>query len=174
MQQRGRSELNLLTSNVDLIFTHRYCDRVNLSVAVISMADELEWDREQQAAVLAAFFYGYVCSQLIGAELARRHGFKPVLLCAVALWSLVTMTTPNVARISTAAAASWRVLLGLLEGVTYPTMYAAFSATIPLEERSTTLVSSVMHKALTTHRSRGKKMHVQRARPRTARNCSYE
>ena len=54
-----------------------------------------------------------------------------VLLYAVLLWSLVTIATPSIARMRIGATDSagvigimlWRVLLGLFEGVTYPTMY---------------------------------------------------
>lgn len=54
-----------------------------------------------------------------------------VLLYAVLLWSLVTIATPSIARMRIGATDAagvmgimlWRLLLGLLEGVTYPTMY---------------------------------------------------
>lgn len=54
-----------------------------------------------------------------------------VLLYAVLLWSLVTIATPSIARTRIGATDAagvmgimlWRLLLGLLEGVTYPTMY---------------------------------------------------
>lgn len=41
------------------------CDRVQISVAIIHMALELEWSLTDQGVVLAAFFYGYTLTQVL-------------------------------------------------------------------------------------------------------------
>lgn len=113
-----------------------YADRVNLSVAVIPMAEQLGWNLSEKAAVLAAFFYGYVCSQVFGAYLSVRFGPKPVLGLAVFLWSVVTIITPAMAAQSAHTLAATRVALGLLEGVTYPVMFHLFADHVSITERS--------------------------------------
>jgi hypothetical protein len=46
-----------------------YCDRINMSVAVIGMADELGWTLYQRSTAMTAFFFGY-CSGQIPSALA--------------------------------------------------------------------------------------------------------
>lgn len=43
-----------------------YADRTNISVAILAMAEDQGWDEEQQGFVLAAFFYGYMLTQILG------------------------------------------------------------------------------------------------------------
>lgn len=117
-----------------------YCDRVNLSVAVLPISSELGWTVSERGYVLGAFFNGYVCSQIFGAQLARAYGWKRVLGVAVLLWSIVTALTPAVAKSgSLAALCGWRLLLGIFEGVTYPVMYDAFSDLVPEASRSSAI-----------------------------------
>lgn len=93
------------------------------------MGDEFSWSYSDRAMVLGGFFYGdnevhsdvalfntlstgYTCSQIVGAALSRKYGFKIVLAIAVVGWSLITMATPAIAKHSATAAVFWRVLLG--------------------------------------------------------------
>ena len=71
-----------------------YMDRVNISIAIIPMSQELGWDPEKQGLVLSAFFIGYLLTQVIGGRLADRFGAKVVLGLAVLTWSLFTFVTP--------------------------------------------------------------------------------
>ncbi len=50
--------------------------RVNLSVAIIPMAKEFEWDDTVKGLVLSSFFWGYITNQLPGGWLATRFGGK--------------------------------------------------------------------------------------------------
>ena len=72
-----------------------YIDRVNISVAIIPMAEDLGWGMQQQGTVLSAFFAGYILLQVVGGRLADRYGGKAVLGTGVVLWSLFTMLTPR-------------------------------------------------------------------------------
>ena len=53
-----------------------YIDRVNISVAIIPMADEFGWNVETQGTVLSFFFIGYLLTQIVGGRLADRYGGK--------------------------------------------------------------------------------------------------
>lgn len=118
-----------------------YCDRVNMSVAILEMAKELGWDMQQRGAVLAAFFWGYIWSQIPGAFLARRYGGHAVLFVAALLWSLATLAVPVLARYSHAHVVWGRVALGVFEGALFPVVYHLFAARIPRDERSRALGS---------------------------------
>jgi MFS transporter, ACS family, solute carrier family 17 (sodium-dependent inorganic phosphate cotransporter), other len=76
--------MNILPSCLCLIFLH------NFSVAIVSMTadrtitDEygnetskgpiFDWDSKQKGYVLSAFYYGYLCTQIIGGVIAARIG----------------------------------------------------------------------------------------------------
>ncbi|GAB5368182.1 hypothetical protein AAMO2058_001296900 [Amorphochlora amoebiformis] len=118
-----------------------YCDRVIISVAVITMAKEFGWELTLQGQILGAFFYGYVLSQVIGAYLAKIYGGKLILNLAVAGWSLLTILTPVVAKISLPALIVCRIVLGFSEGMAFPVIYHVFSGWVPKHESSRSIVS---------------------------------
>jgi len=113
-----------------------YMDRVIMSVAVIPMAADFGWSAEQQGRVLSSFFVGYLLTQVAGGWLAERYGGKIVLGTGVAFWSLFTLITPVAAAGGMTALLVTRVLMGIGEGITFPSIYALFGRWIPLTERS--------------------------------------
>ena len=113
-----------------------YIDRVNISVAIIPMAEEFGWDRTLQGVVLSSFFYGYLATQILGGFLADRFGGKVVLGAGVLLWSLFTILTPPSAASSFLLLFLCRVAMGMGEGVTFPAIYSLFAAWIPPGERT--------------------------------------
>ena len=56
-----------------------YIDRVNMSVAIIPMAEEFKWAQTTKGIVLSSFFYDYLATQVLGGWLADRYGGKVVL-----------------------------------------------------------------------------------------------
>ena len=113
-----------------------YMDRVIISVAIIPMAADYGWNPEQMGRVLSSFFVGYLLTQVAGGWLAERYGGKIVLGAGVVFWSLFTIITPIAAAGGMAALLVTRVLMGVGEGVTFPSIYAMFGRWIPLTERS--------------------------------------
>ncbi len=113
-----------------------YIDRVNISVAIIPMAAEFDWDRTTQGVVLSSFFYGYLATQILGGWLADRYGGKVVLGAGVLLWSFFTLITPPAAAVSLVALFCVRVGMGLGEGVAFPAIYNLFSRWVPSGERA--------------------------------------
>ena len=69
-------------------------DRIAISIAIISMAEENGWSPTIQGAVMSAFFAGYVILQVPAGYLADRYGGKWVLGLGVLFWSLFTLLTP--------------------------------------------------------------------------------
>jgi ACS family sodium-dependent inorganic phosphate cotransporter len=113
-----------------------YMDRVIVSVAIIPMAADFSWSPEEMGRVLSSFFAGYLLTQVAGGWLAERYGGKVVLGLGVLLWSLFTLITPIAAAGGMVALLVTRVLMGMGEGVTFPSIYALFGRWIPLQERS--------------------------------------
>ena len=112
-----------------------YSDRVNISVAAIQMQQELGWNDVTKGLVLSSFFIGYLCFQIIGGWLANRYGGKIVLGFSVLIWSVFTIITPFAANLSMAFLLGARVLLGMGEASTAPSVVYMYSRWIPANER---------------------------------------
>ena len=113
-----------------------YIDRVNISVAIIPMAEQFGWTDTQRGLVLSSFFVGYLITQVAGGSLAARLGGKAVLGFGVLWWSLFTLLTPLSAFASFPALIFTRILMGLGEGVAFPATYNLLGRWVPLKERS--------------------------------------
>ncbi|MFV2089552.1 MAG: ACS family MFS transporter [Pseudomonadales bacterium] len=113
-----------------------YIDRVNISVAIIPMAEDLGWSLQTQGVVLSSFFVGYLLLQVVGGRLADRFGGKMVLGAGVLLWSLFTLLTPPAAWVGLTLLLVIRVAMGMGEAVTFPSIYSLYSKWVPLQERS--------------------------------------
>ncbi len=113
-----------------------YIDRVNMSVAIIPMAEEFKWDQTTKGIVLSSFFYGYLATQVLGGWLADRYGGKAVLGFGVLWWSIFTMLTPPAAMISLTVLFIARVGMGLGEGVAFPAIHNLFARWAPVQERA--------------------------------------
>jgi ACS family sodium-dependent inorganic phosphate cotransporter len=122
---------------VILFFTSNlicYMDRINISVTAPLIMKELEWDEASLGIILSSFFLGYTLLQIPGGWLADRYGGKKVLTFGVLWWSLFTMLTP-LARTITGMAAM-RTLMGVGEGVNFPSIQSVMAKWIPVAERS--------------------------------------
>ena len=113
-----------------------YMDRVIISIAIIPMSADFGWTPEEQGRVLSSFFIGYLLTQVAGGWLAERYGGKIVLGFGVVFWSLFTLLTPVAAAGGLTALLVARVLMGIGEGITFPSIYAMFGRWIPESERS--------------------------------------
>lgn len=126
--------------------THvRVCDDTNKNdtgPVVVDKEGDFNWDSTKQAIVLAAFFYGYIFTQIPGGMLAQRVGGKLPLLFGITWTAILTILTPIATRYGDfAAIVAVRVLEGLGEGVTYPSMHAMLSKWAPPLERSKMVTS---------------------------------
>ena len=101
-----------------------YIDRVNISVAIIPMAEEFNWDVTTQGAILSSFYIGYLLMQIGGGHLADKLGGKIVLGLGVLIWSLFTIITPWAAFMGLFALYMARIGMGLGEAVTFPSVYS--------------------------------------------------
>lgn len=113
-----------------------YIDRVNISVAIIPMVEDYGWGLGEQGLILSSFYIGYLLLQIVGGRLSDRYGGKVVLGAGVVLWSLFTLITPPAAAFGITVLIVVRVLMGMGEAVTFPSIYSMYSRWVPLAERS--------------------------------------
>ena len=100
-----------------------YSDRVNISVASISMKEQLGWTQTTKGVVLSAFFVGYLSFMFIGGWLATRYGGKRILGIAVLWWSAFTLLTPWAAATSLPMLIAVRIGMGIGEAALFPAAY---------------------------------------------------
>lgn len=110
-------------------------DKVNMSVAIIPMAMDNGWSPSVSGTVQAAFFYGYMLSQLPGGYLASTVGGRRVLPSGVALWSAATCAVPLLAGTVPGLCVA-RAGVGLGEAVAPSAAIDMVSRVVPPAERS--------------------------------------
>lgn len=111
-----------------------YTDRVNISVAAVTMKEQLGWTQTEKGFVLSSFFIGYLLFMLASGWLATRYGGRRVLGAAVLAWSLFTLLTPPAAALSMSALIAVRIAMGIGEAAVLPAVYALFGRWIPPAE----------------------------------------
>ena len=113
-----------------------YIDRVYISVAIIPMQEQFGWSEAQTGIIFSIFYIGYVLTMILGGILADKYGGKTVLGVGVLLWSIFTMLTPIFAHNGFFALLFIRVLIGLGEGITFPSWHSLYARWIPFNERT--------------------------------------
>jgi len=115
-----------------------YLDRVNFSIASVSISDSFHLTDVQLGPVFSAFVVGYALFQTIGGRLAERFGPRIVLTAGVICWGTFTALTALVPANITGALSLFlavRFLLGAGEAVIYPSANQFVAHWIPMRER---------------------------------------
>ncbi|XP_071512398.1 sialin-like isoform X2 [Panulirus ornatus] len=97
---------------------------------------EFEWEESIQGVILASFFWGYSCTNIVGGRAAEYLGGKLVFGLGIVLSALLTVLTPISARTSTELLIAARVGEGLVQGVVFPAINSMLATWIPPIERS--------------------------------------
>lgn len=121
---------------VFIAFVICYLDRVNISIAAISMQKELGWSDVTKGYVFSFFFWGYLVMQIGGGYLANRFGGKLILGWAVVFWSIFTVLTPMAAFMSVPALLAVRFLMGVGEAGLAPSSFTVVGRWFPHNEQS--------------------------------------
>ncbi|KAL2330289.1 hypothetical protein Fmac_017870 [Flemingia macrophylla] len=114
-------------------------DRVNMSIAILPMSQEFNWNSATVGLIQSSFFWGYLLTQILGGIWADKLGGKLVLGFGVVWWSMATVLTPIAARIGLPCLLIMRAFMGIGEGVAMPAMNNMLSKWIPVSERSRSL-----------------------------------
>ncbi|KAK8268986.1 hypothetical protein V6Z12_D11G100600 [Gossypium hirsutum] len=114
-------------------------DRVNMSIAILPMSKEFNWNSATVGLIQSSFFWGYLLTQILGGIWADKIGGKLVLGFGVVWWSVATILTPITAKIGLPFLLIMRAFMGIGEGVAMPAMNNLLSKWIPVSERSRSL-----------------------------------
>uniref|UniRef100_A0A8B9SVL8 Voltage-gated purine nucleotide uniporter SLC17A9 n=1 Tax=Anas platyrhynchos TaxID=8839 RepID=A0A8B9SVL8_ANAPL len=116
-----------------------YCARVTVPICAV----------KQSGVVLSSFFWGYCLTQIIGGHISDQIGGEKVLLLSASAWGFLTVITPLLTHISSAHLVFMtcsRFLMGLLQGVYFPSLASLLSQRVRESERAftySTLVASL-------------------------------
>nr|DAD18948.1 TPA_asm: hypothetical protein HUJ06_020411 [Nelumbo nucifera] len=114
-------------------------DRVNMSIAILPMSQEFNWNSATVGLIQSSFFWGYLLTQIIGGIWADKIGGKLVLGFGVVWWSVATVLTPLAAKVGLPFLLIMRAFMGIGEGVAMPAMNNILSKWVPVSERSRSL-----------------------------------
>ncbi|KAG6789391.1 hypothetical protein POTOM_005488 [Populus tomentosa] len=114
-------------------------DRVNMSIAILPMSAEYNWNPATVGLIQSSFFWGYLLTQIAGGIWADTVGGKRVLGFGVIWWSIATALTPVAAKAGLPFLLVVRAFMGIGEGVAMPAMNTILSKWVPVSERSRSL-----------------------------------
>lgn len=110
-----------------------FFDRVNISMAVPHIKEELGLSGVQVGSILSVFYWGYAAGQLIGGVAADRLRIRNWTLAFYALWCVTTAATGLCRTLGQFAVA--RILFGLAEGAVVNPVYKLINNWILPRER---------------------------------------
>ena len=129
-----------------------YMLRVSLSVAIVDLTrnkinalsngtvevakPDYDWDSTTQGIVLSSFFYGYILTQIPAGYLAVKFGGKTTLGLGVLVPSLFTLFTPLAVKGSVYLLIVARIIEGMFDALTFPSVQAIWYKWAPPFERS--------------------------------------
>ena len=76
---------------------------------------EFQWDSIQQGLLLGCYYYGYMPSNVPGAWLSRKFGFKIVIGASQTVGSILTCIMPVAAKTSFTLLVTLQIILGLFQ-----------------------------------------------------------
>lgn len=95
------------------------------------------WDENTVGLILGSFYYGYICTQIVGGRAAELSSVKYIYGVSLLAAGLLTFLIPAAARHSSGALVAVRVVEGFVLGVGFPSCYALLRSWAPPGERST-------------------------------------
>ena len=110
-------------------------DKVNMSVAILPMAQEFGWSPSVAGLVQSSFFWGYMLSQIPAGWLANRFSGRFVLPAGVGMWSAFTAAVPVLTSTLPSLCVS-RAAVGFGEGVAPSAVNDIVVKTVPASERA--------------------------------------
>ncbi|KAF0305398.1 Vesicular glutamate transporter 2 [Amphibalanus amphitrite] len=133
-------------------FIINYMLRNNLNLAIVAMVNHTAvnssdssgqedgpfvWDENIVGQILGSFYYGYICTQIVGGRTAELTSVKYIYGVSLLLAGLLTFLIPAVSYWDYRALLTVRIAMGFVMGVGFPSGYALLRAWAPPNERST-------------------------------------
>ncbi|XP_045498180.1 putative inorganic phosphate cotransporter isoform X2 [Colias croceus] len=121
-----------------------YATRVSMSLAIVAMTKPnnydfpvFAWEQGIRDTILSSFFWGYVVLQIPAGLIAGRFGGKMLVLVSMLITGVVNLFTPLLAtKGDWIAVCACRILMGLSQGMLYPSIHGLIGQWSPLSERS--------------------------------------
>ncbi|XP_022814134.1 putative inorganic phosphate cotransporter [Spodoptera litura] len=125
--------------------TVSYATRVSMSVGIVAMTSNnsyghpvfTHWTRSIQDTILSSFFWGYIVLQIPAGYIAGRFGGKYLMLISMATTGVVNLLLPIAAvKGDYMAVCACRIVMGLVQGLLYPSLHGVLGHWVPVTERS--------------------------------------
>ncbi|XP_072944697.1 sialin-like [Epargyreus clarus] len=107
------------------------------------------WTTQQQAYVLSGYFWGYAITCLVGGTAAELVGPRLLVFSTMMLSALLTLLTPQAARIHYIVLVGVRFIIGLAAGFLFPSLHALVAHWAPPAEKGK-FVSALLGGAIGT------------------------
>ncbi len=139
MSLKGRQQIrSLLVVWLFVLSAIAFLDRTNISIAALTLRDELKIDDLHLGWIFSSFLVGYAAFQVVGGWLAFRFGPRLVLTAGVVWWgifsALTTIASPKIGHV-VLILIGIRFALGAGEAVIYPASNQFVAQWIPVRER---------------------------------------
>jgi MFS family permease len=109
-----------------------YIDRGNMATVATLLSDQLALSPKQMGLLFSSFYLTYVIAMIPAGYLAERYGAKLILAAGFAIWSVATLLTGICSGFITLLLC--RLLLGIGESTTFPSMSKLLASTSPPEQ----------------------------------------
>jgi sugar phosphate permease len=130
----GRARWTRVGLIVFISYLVAFADRTNIGVAAPQMAHDLQLGTTIIGALLSAFFWGYLVTQIPGGWLSSRIGPRRVIAVSMTITGVMAALTGIVHSLP--ALLTVRVIMGLAEGVIWPSFSVIFVRWFPARERA--------------------------------------
>ncbi|XP_078491657.1 sialin-like [Ciona intestinalis] len=108
-------------------------DAVN---STVGKSEGFDWSSDQEGLFLGSYFYGYICTSILGGWLGNKFGFPIVFGLPVFISALLSIATPIAAYTSFPLVIACRVVIGLVQGLAVSAYQCCWSSWAPPLERS--------------------------------------
>lgn len=121
-----------------------YAVRVTMSVTLEAMTNsakanpdfkEYKWDQPTKDTILSSFFWGYICTQILGNIIAQHWGAQKVFSTALGINGILTLSVYPAASLGWEVVCFTRVVAGFCQGTIMPTLHMLLARWSPSEER---------------------------------------
>ncbi|CAH2242828.1 jg11761 [Pararge aegeria aegeria] len=121
-----------------------YATRVSISVTILAMTKEndygyevFDWEQSTRDTILSSFFWGYIVLQIPAGMFVGRFGARLLILLSMAMTGLVNLILPYAAvKGGWQAVCACRIVMGLFQGLLYPSLHGLVGQWAPADERS--------------------------------------
>ncbi|XP_028162788.1 putative inorganic phosphate cotransporter isoform X1 [Ostrinia furnacalis] len=108
-----------------------------------------DWTAQEQAYVLSGYFWGYAVTCLVGGTAAEMWGPRKVVFITMLVTSILTILSPQAARLHYLVLVAVRIVSGLASGFLFPALHALVAHWAPPQEKGK-FVSALLGGAIGT------------------------